>query len=530
MSSGSAGASPRGLRAPAPALLLGVPVLLALHALALSKLHVGLDGGVAAEALRGIHLVVRRRLDVMSFAVGPSAETLWLYVVGASVALFGPSTASVVWPTILAAVLTVAVTVIAAARLFPEAPPTAVLLLSGGSVWLFHYGQSGLRTVAAPVFFLLALLAIEAAGAPRATWRPKAAAGGILGLSVYAYSACRVLPLAWLAATLVRELRKPRGARALKPALLPALLAMAAVSIPNILFLLREPDEFLSRGYYVYRGGALWKAANVLYTALVPFHLPAFYRTGFGPGHAFDETAVVLTAPGIDPVDPVTAALFVAGLVLVLRSPRSAGVSFTLWTLGLGTLLLGVSGPSLTRLLILQPAIVLLAAAAFGRAWARARRWRPVLALLALVPATSGAWAYVARYAPSTNGQRERFPALNAMGARARDVLAEDPSARVLLVAARGRDVAKVYVYRAADRASLVEGTPPPRAAVDAEIARLAPTLVLVERAPDLDAVAASLGGVDRGLYREIRLPPPPAGAAPPGRGNLWRLWNEIRR
>ncbi len=529
MSSGSAGAAPRGLRASAPALLLGIPALVVLHALALARVHPGLDGGLAAEALRGIHLVVRRRLDVMSFAVGPSAETLWLYVVGASVALFGPGTPAVVWPSILASAVAVLLTVIAAARVFPEAPPAAVLLLSGGSVWLFHYGQSGLRTIAAPVFFLLALLAIEAAGAPGATWRPNAAAGALLGLSVYAYSACRVLPLAWLAATLVREGRKPRAERALRASLLPALAAMAAVSIPNVLFFLREPSEFLSRGYYVFRGGALWKAANVLFTALVPFHLPAFYRTGFGPGHAFDEAAVVLTAPGIDPVDPVTAALFAFGLVLVLLEPRSSGVSFTLWTLGLGTLLLGVSGPSLTRLLVLQPAVVLLAAAAFGRAWERARPWRPLLALLAVVPSASGAYAYVSRYAPSTNGQRERFPALNAMGARARDVLAEDASARVLLVAARGRDVAKVYVYRAADRASLVAGTPPSREEVDAEIGRLQPTLVLVERAPDLDALAASLGGADRGLYREIRRSPP-AGAPPPGRGNLWRLWNEIRR
>ena len=56
----------------------GLPALLALHALSFGRVPWGLASGPAVEALRGVHLIVRRRFDVMSFAIGPSAETLWL--------------------------------------------------------------------------------------------------------------------------------------------------------------------------------------------------------------------------------------------------------------------------------------------------------------------------------------------------------------------------------------------------------------------------------------------------------------------
>ncbi len=496
--------APTGPERPAAALAgtlaLGLPALLALHALSFGRVPAGLEGGPAVEALRGVHLIVRRRFEVMSFAIGPSAETLWLYVMGACVELVGPRWISVVLPSILASAAVVALTVLAARRLDPATPPAIPFLLSAGSVWLFHYGEVGLRTIAAPLFFLVALLLVHAGASAGTGRRVRFAAGFVLGLSVYAYSSCRVLAPAWLLFALAGELRKPRAERSFPSVLGPTLLGIAVASIPNFLFFLREPSEFLFRGYYVYRGGWVWKVVNVFWTVLLPFHLPRFYSAWLGPGHNFDATAVSLTGAGVHPVDPVTAVAFACGLALASRTPRPPGLSYLLWVLGTGTLLLGVSGPSLTRLLLLQPAIVLLASLALGRAWRRWPRARLVLAAALLVPGALGFFEYAFRFGRSADAQSEYLVPANAMGARARDLLDRDPALRVLIVTRKGRDIVKFYNYRHIERVWLVEGAPPlpgappaPGAVADA-LRRFSPGVVLVERGDAFREAAATLG------------------------------------
>jgi hypothetical protein len=512
-------------------LAAGLPALLALHALSFGRVPTGLEGGPAVEALRGVHLIVRRRFEVMSFAIGTSAETLWLYVMGASVELFGPRWSSVVLPSVVAAAAVVALTVFAARRLDPDTPPAIPFLLSAGSVWLFHYGQVGLRAISAPLFFVLAILLVHAGEAAGGSKRIRFAAGFVLGLSVYAYSSCRVLAPAWLLWAVAGELRKPRAERRYRAALGPTLLGIAVASIPNFLFFLREPGEFLFRGYYVYRGGWVWKVVNVFWTALLPFHHPRFYTVWLGPGHNFDATAVSLTSAGVHPVDPVTAAAFACGLVLAFRARRSAGLSYLLWTLGTGTLLLGISGPSLTRLLLLQPALVILASLALGRAWRQAPRARFALAAALLVPGALGFAEYAWRFGPSPDAQSDYLAPANAMSARARDLADQDPALRVLLVTRKGRDIAKFYNYRHIERIWLVEGLPVQPSAVADALLRFRPGVVLVERGDAFREVAASLGAPGgEGLFAEIRLPAEGDDTPAPERGNIRRLWNEIRR
>lgn len=529
-SSASGGPKQRSLALLAT-LAAGLPALLALHALAFGRVPAGLEGGPAVEALRGVHLILRRRFEVMTFAIGPSAETLWLYVVGASVELLGPRWISVVLPSILAATAVVALTVLAARRLDPETPPAIPFLLSAGSVWLFHYGQVGLRAISAPFFLVLAVLAVVAAEAPTATWRSKFAAGAVLGLSVYAYSSCRVLPVAWVFWKIAGAVRTPRAERKLAATLGPTIFGIALVSIPNLLFFLREPGEFLFRGYYVYRGSFSWKLANVLWTTLLPFHHPRVYTAWLGPGHNFDATAVSLTGAGVHPVDPVTAVAYAFGLVLALRAPRPAGLSYLLWTLGTGTLFLGVSGPSLTRLLLLQPAVVLLAALALGRAWRQWPRARAPLAAALLVPGALGAAEYAGDFGRSPGAQREYLAAANAMGARARDLADRDPALRVLLVTRRGRDIAKFYNYRHIDRIWLVEGPDAGPLAVADAIRRFRPGVALVENSDAFRSVVESLGDArGGGPFVEIPFAAPAGAGKTPEPGNIRRLWNEIRR
>ncbi len=512
-------------------LAAGLPVYLFFHALSFRRVPSGLEGGPAVEALRGLRLVLKGKFEVLTFSIATSAETLWLYVVGASVTLFGPDWLSVVLPSILASTAIVALTVVLAARLAPDTPPAVPFLFSAGSVWLFHYGQVGLRAIAAPLFFLIVCLLVERAERPGAPARFHAAAGFVLGLSIYAYSSCRVLPVAWLLWKGLQWAREKDARTRLKPALLAGLAGFSVTSVPNLLFFLREPGEFLFRGYYVYRGAWWWKPVNVFWTALLPFHHPRFYTEWLGPGHNFDATAVSLTSAGVHPIDPVTALAFAAGLFVAVRSPRPPALSWLLAVFGAGTVLLGVTGPSLTRLLVLQPVYALLAtlgAGALRRRFPRVALWA---APFLLVPFLLGAREY-AGFGRNAEAQLEYLPAANAAGARARDLTDADPGRRVLLALRKGRDVVKLYTYRNIDRVWLMELVSQNVDLTGQALATFRPGVVLVERRPDLAPFAASLGRAPaRGfpLFDEYEMPQAPGGD-PPVRGNIHRLWNEIER
>jgi hypothetical protein len=105
----------------------------------------GLGADPAVEALRGLRLVLERRFEILTVSIGPSAETLFLYLTGASLAVFGPVRWALAVPTILASVATALLTARFARRARPALPLSVALLLPASSIWLFHYGQIGLR-------------------------------------------------------------------------------------------------------------------------------------------------------------------------------------------------------------------------------------------------------------------------------------------------------------------------------------------------------------------------------------------------
>jgi len=114
----------------------------------------GLVNDAAEEALRGIGLVEGRKFEVITSSLGNSAETLYLYLLGASAKLFGPTTLAIQLPSWITALAVIWLFIGILRRMDVStrwAPPLAVV----SSVWLFHYARSGLRAIAAP-FFLLA--------------------------------------------------------------------------------------------------------------------------------------------------------------------------------------------------------------------------------------------------------------------------------------------------------------------------------------------------------------------------------------
>ena len=292
---------------------------------------------------------------MLTFAVGNSAETLWLYVLGLSAKVLGPSVLALVLPSALAAAATAWLTARFVVARRPETPWEIPFLLAAGSPWLFHYGRSGFRAITAPLGLALAALLLQRGEArPGRIW-PYAFAGGVVGLSLYGYTAARLLPLALAAAFVVLLVRDRAGRPARTRAALAAAAGFAAVSIPNAVFLVRHPVEFFVRGGYSVIGDAPGRLRNVLATLALPLDYPDRYRFVWGDAHVLDAYGASMTGSGVDPVPLLAGLLAVVGLVLTLRRARDLVALFLVATHVLAVLFLGPLGPSLTRLLLLVP-------------------------------------------------------------------------------------------------------------------------------------------------------------------------------
>ena len=526
----AADARPQRRRLALP-LLAAAASYLALHGAALGVVPPGVASDPVIEAMRGLRLVLERRFEVLTFSIGPSAETLYLYPLGASVALLGPTRLALALPSALAATAVLALLALVVRRARPALSLAVPLLLGASSVWLFHYGQVGLRAISAPLFVLGAVLLLDDTEGSGLAKRPFAA-GALLGLSIYAYSGCRLLPLAYAAHLSWRTLRRAAPRAALFREALRVGAGFLVASIPNLLFLLRAPSLFLDRGYYVARGDLADKLVNVLATFLLPFGYPDRYRVWRGAGHVFDATGVALTASDLDPLDLVAGPLAVLGLAVLLfgKGRRiSNGLSFLVAVWLTGGVLLGAFGPGLTRLLILLPAWLVFAALGAEALLARAPALRlPLVAFLFLWLGLR-ADAYVRTFGPSTGSRWEFHEAITAMAERARDLTGQ--GTRVLVVSRRGRDVFKYFGWR---RIEQIYHVPQPSGVPeegDVPLHGFRPGVVLVERTPDLDRWAPP-GGVagpspKPALYAEYHLPD--ADPSPPTvRSNLWRLWSPI--
>lgn len=441
----------------------------------------GLVNDQAEELLRGLILVRERRLEVLTLVVGNSAETLWLYVLGVSAALLGPSVLALVLPTALAAAATAWLT----ARFFverrPDAPWWIPFLLAAGSPWLFHYGRSGFRAITAPLSVALAALLLQRAQARIDRPWPFAAVGAVLGLSLYGYTANRLLPMALAAAFAFvlareREERRPRLRGALACA-----AGFAFVSIPNVVFFVKHPVEFLVRGGYSVIGDLHGKLLNVLATVGLPLHYPYRYRFVWGEAHVLDGVSASMTGSGVDPVPVAVGVLAVLGLVVTLRRSRDLASLFLVATHALTIVFLGPLGPSLTRDLLLVPVLVFYASVGTLELARTPRARTAAGAVLALVAAAS-LGTYFRRLSDPLRPAREYVGEVQtAMGERARTLAASGP-----LVAVVSDDANVVRTLAWGTATSVIEFRRRPFDAREVQALLPARTL-LVETYPVLD-------------------------------------------
>jgi hypothetical protein len=484
-------------------------LLLYLGALVLWRERVpqGLHNDTVEEAQRAIYLVEGRHLEAITTVIGNSAETLYLYLVGASIALLGPTALAIQAVSWAFALLCVWLGARLAVRLEPRLPVWVPLVLFASSPWLFHYARCGLRAISAPVFLLAFCLLLD--GAERSAERrgTAAAAGAVLGLGVYAYTACRLLPLAWLAHALL-EARRAGGPRRRAVLACHARIAAAAllVSLPNLLLLIRSPRELLLRGSYVVRGGPAEWLRQTMWSFLLPLHYPAAYAAG-PPANLIDGVSTSLKAAGLEPVFPLVGLAFFAGVVVAWRRRQRPAISFLLIAWAFGSVLLGFSGPSLTRLLILLPVYLVLAALAVGSALAAFPRLRPVAAAAFAALLAFEAHAYFFTFAGSAAAQSVYSRAATPIGERAA-ALAEEGK-RVLAVTSREFNTVRYLTHGHEDRVRVIEFYRRPFDSRRLPLREFQPQVLLLENNPRFArfaSVFAAARRTEHPAFGEIRL------------------------
>ena len=472
----------------------------ALHFAALGSAPRGISNDAAEEALRGLILVSGRRLEAITNVLGNSAETLYLYVQAIVATTFGTSWLALALPSIAAATAVLGLLGLLSRRLDPRTPAWVPLGLGTASVWLFHYGQTGLRAVTAPLFLAATALLVD-----RSEESPRAAlgCGAVAGLAVYAYTSCRVLPIALFLHFGLRFALEHRDRRAVARAALLAAGGFFVVSIPNLVTLATHPREFLTRGSYVLPSSPAVGARNLVATALLPFSYPDRYRVPVSDSHFFDGVSASLAGAGLDPVDLPTGLAFLAGLVL-FRSLRGPLASFLLLALGTAVVLLGPSGPSLTRLLLVLPVYLAFASAALTAFTARSAAAARVGAIALVALAAVRARAY-ATAVPGSEAERLYLsPGVTALGEEARTLAREGK--RVLCVVTNGRSTVR---YLAAPPGStvpveIVEFWGRPANLAEIPVSGFRPDVLLIERDRRFSGLAERLGTPGRTDRREL--------------------------
>jgi hypothetical protein len=342
----------------------------------------GLNNDVAEEALRAVYLVQGHHFEVITFSVGNSAETLYLYLVGGMIQLFGRTVLPiqlVSWIFALACIWLVWKLV---ERVSDTVPAWVPVLASASSIWLFHYAMAGLRTIAAPVFlgaFALLLDRVER-GADR---KIALLCGAVLGLSIYAYTSARLLAIAFVLYAAFRLSRNWPGKAVLLRSYGAILAGAFVVSIPNLIFFFERPADFLFRGSYIFRGTVGDRVVNMILTVLTPFYYPESYLRGGRLTFDRDAISDALTFYGFNPIHPVLAIALLIGLTQLKRWIARPVAAYLVAVWLTVVLALGFAGPSLTRLLILLPVYLVFAALGIGFVIEkRAALWIPVLLVM----------------------------------------------------------------------------------------------------------------------------------------------------
>jgi hypothetical protein len=430
---------------------------------------------------------------VMTFSVGNSAETLYLYLIGIAAAILGPTVLSVQVVSWIAALGCIWLTAKLAQRLDERIPLWVPLLVGASSVWLYHYARSGLRAIAAPVFLAAFALLLDRMERAREGLRLPLLSGVVLGLGIYAYTSARVIRIAFAvyAAARLAANRDRRGELLRRYGAVVA--GAAVISIPNLVFLLQHPRDFLFRGSYVLGGSVADRVLNTIWCLLLPLHYPAHYRQIGGPAFLFDGISAHVALVVSEPFNILFAAAMLLGIWETRRRWKEPAPAFLGICWAVAILALGPSGPSLTRMLLLWPVYVVFSAAGLAAVIERWPRLRPVLPLCILAAAT----------VDGVNYFRESARFAEAFGSAATPIAeyADGQAAqgrRVLCVISKSANTVNFLTHRHNDRVKIVEFYQRPLVEAELPVREFRPDLIVVERSPVFRAYTAGFPPLSR--------------------------------
>jgi len=334
----------------------------------------------------------------------------------------------------------------------------------------------------------------------------------VLGLSIYAYTSARVLPVAFVLYAAFRLARKWQE-KAILLRRYGAILAGAfIVSIPNMVFLVQRPKDFLNRGSYVVRGTAADLATNTIWSILFPFYYPNFYRHTLTNTFSFDAVCSGLTLTGVNPVHWIVATAMLIGLWQAKRFIGRPVMAFLLAAWVVAMVGLGWTGPSLTRLLIVWPVYLVLAVLGFGFVITRRPSLEIPVFLLILFVGVGDGYRYVSSEGRSSREYSLSFnPAATAVGEAARGLEAQGQ--RVLCVVSRDASVVKFFTSGDSAHVAIAEFY---RRAFDFSrlpLDTFRPGILLIENYPAFQDFIGQLRpeflAARNDYFVEVRMPPP---------------------
>jgi|694.fasta_scaffold06027_14 hypothetical protein len=488
------------------------PAVIALFLVALAVGFDSIPGGLCNDAIQevqtGYNAVFRDGLSVMAF--DPSingVETLWVGIAGVLVRLLGHETLSVVMSSWLAVGLMLVFLWLLARRHPAAFDPMLVVLAAISMPWLFHYGRSGMRCIASATFLAANLVALSLFLEKPRSWLGAATLGGSLALGIYAYTSSRVPPLAYALFALGQIVHAGHERWVWLAGHARVVFVATLMSLPNILYAVREPEKFFGRGQYNVVGTAgdrAWFIAESL--ALPLWYDNARYTTivGLRDGvvrWAFEAVAVALPLARMAPVPLLTGLAMLGGLAIVPRLDRAPRLVmfFGLLTYALTASLIGFMGPSESRLAILIPVVALCAGAGLTFLARQQPSWSGLVvpAGMALLAAfTIG--TYCLRM-PAGRYQRPYALAAIEAGRAARDLAAA--GSRVLVIVAKDRNTVEYLAADQRGRVAIMEFFDRPFDIRELELDRLLPDAIVVSLDPSGPESAANpsfIGAVHR--------------------------------
>lgn len=300
-----------------------------------------LNGDEASAGLSAVDFLEKKADNI--FAVSWfSFPSLYFYLQSFFIRIFGQTTFAIRFSSALIGGLTVSVVYLVGRRMFSPRAGLAAGIFLLGSHFHNHFSRIALNNIYDALWYVLAL------GMLWDGWKNQRRssfliAGISFGMAQYFYASSRfllgIIPL-WLVTALIFQRRKLVGNRT---NIILFLFAFVVVVLPLGMFYIEKPDDFVAPFNRVETLGD-WLSNEVVLQALPPWKIVA--NQILTSARTYVSTpSDVWYRPQVPILRPISAGLFIAGVILLLFRFRRASSAMLLFWIGSFILVGGLSIP-----------------------------------------------------------------------------------------------------------------------------------------------------------------------------------------